>query len=72
MKKKVLFYGFSHSDSMRARLLCALAGVVCAVFAFSLFMPNPEHLTAKVKPNHEIVLDTDANCGEGECGELRC
>ncbi len=62
---------FTRGD-WKSRLLCALTGIVCAVLAFSLFMPNPELVSARARPDHAIVLDRSADCEEGECGELRC
>ena len=55
----------------KARVLCALAGFVCAVLVSTLIVPNPQNAQASMVPQNVFVLFFFTPCGEG-CYMVGC
>ena len=55
----------------KIRLLCVLAGIVCAIFVSALTLQNPAHIEANVVPTEKFYEQLNNDCGVG-CTEVGC
>ena len=55
----------------KIRLLCMLAGIVCAIFVSALIQQSPAHIEANVVPNEKFFERPNDKCGDG-CYEVGC
>ena len=55
----------------KIRLLCVLAGIVCAIFVSAPIEQNPSRIEADIVPNQKFYERANDLCGEG-CKEVGC
>lgn len=56
---------------LKMRILCLLAGIVCAIFVSALIQQNPAHIEANVVPTEKFFERRNDDCGKG-CKEVGC
>lgn len=63
---------------VKMRILCLLAGIVCAIFVSALIQQNPANIEANVVPTEKFFEEPNPDCGKqcdlevgcsGDCSE---